>query len=66
VAFIPSRDIPKNNIGTTVILKRDLKAIKGIVTKGSLVVITGVGSRGYDIRDVESGEEMIECGFDIF
>ncbi len=66
MAFIPSKDIPKNNLNSIVILKKDIKAMIGTITAGSNVVITGVGSRGYDIRDIESGQEMIECGFDIF
>jgi hypothetical protein len=66
MAFIPSKDIPKNNVGSVVVLKKDLRAMIGTITKGSSVTIIDVGPRGYDIIDIESGEAMCECGFDIF
>lgn len=66
MAFIRSNDIPTNNVGSIVTLNRDITAIKGTITNGSSVLITGVSNRGYDIIDLESNESLTECGFNIF
>lgn len=52
--------ISNSEIGKVKILARDVTAMKGTLTKGSKVEITGVSQRGYDIKDIESGEEFIE------
>lgn len=66
MAFIPSSELISNNVGKFLYLNRDVSAIKGTITKGSRVLVTGVTERGYDIVDVESSEPLIECGFNIF
>lgn len=50
-------------VGDEVILTEDHSAIKGTIPAGSRVVITDIGARGYSIKDLESGEELIECGY---
>lgn len=52
-------------IGDVVTLTQDMSAIIGTITAGSKVLITNITTRGYDIKDVESGEELIECGFNL-
>lgn len=58
-----SNDI-KNNIGKEFILARDVKACKGTIVKGSVIIVTNIGPRGYNVMDKDSGETIIECGFD--
>lgn len=53
-------------VGTTQILKRDIKIGAGTFTKGTEVIVTGEGDRGYEIKDPVSGHSAIECGYDIF
>jgi hypothetical protein len=64
--FIPNENLPQNKIGKEYTLKRDMKSVKGTITKGSRVIVVASGVRGYDIRDIESGEKLSECGYDIF
>ena len=64
--FKPNMDTPENKIGTFQVLKCDLNALSGTITKGSTVLVTGYGDHGYDVQDLESKEKMNECGFDIF
>lgn len=56
--------ITNSEVGKIKTLARDASAIKGIITKGSRVEIITVGDRGYDLKDIESGEvvtEVSEC-----
>lgn len=50
----------KYEVGSTQITAKDIVVMKGTLLKGSLVIITGKSSRGYNIRDLDSGEEFIE------
>lgn len=52
-------------VGDEVILTCDIEAIKGTIIKGSKVIITEITNRGYSIKDLESGEEIIECGYSL-
>ena len=54
--------ITNSEIGCVKTLARDVSAIKGTITKGSLVEIIGVSNRGYDLKDIDSGEIIIEVG----
>lgn len=63
--FKPNAYSPKDKVGTETVLTRDMEAIKGTITKGSRVVITEVTDRGYSVKDLDSGEEIIECGFNL-
>lgn len=57
----------KPQIGDIKILKRDIGCMKGKILAGSRVKITGSSYRGWDILDLESGEEIGETmEFDIF
>lgn len=61
--------VPNNKevvIGSRRKLKRDVRNVYGTIEKGSEVIVTGLGQRGYSIRDAESGQTSIECGFDLF
>ena len=63
MAFVRS----KPQIGDIKTLKRDISCMKGTILAGSRVQIIGDSYRGWDIRDLESGEEVGETmGFDIF
>ena len=55
------------DIGDVRVLKRDISCMKGTILAGSRVRITGASHRGWDIKDLESGEEIGETiSFDIF
>lgn len=63
MAFVRSQP----QVGDVKILKHDITCMKGTILAGSRVVITGHSYRGWDIKDLESGEEVSETiGFDIF
>lgn len=64
MAFISNTHNSKSIVGKVRTLKKDCSAMKGTIVKGSKVTVTGVSSRGYDIKDIESGEGLVECGFD--
>lgn len=64
MTFVPSFNYNSTKINKEFVLSRDCSAMKGTILKGSKVIIINVGSRGYDILDIESGEVMTECGFD--
>ena len=54
-------------IGDMRTLKHDISCMKGTILRGSRVQITGSSYRGWDIKDLESGEEIGETiSFDIF
>jgi hypothetical protein len=63
MAFEPKKQIV---VGSTQILNRDVKMHVGTFTKGTPVIVTGIGERGYSFREPESGYEVIECGFTCF
>lgn len=62
MAFEPKKSI----VGTTQILNRDFKMHVGTFTKGTEVIVTGEGERGYNFKEPVSGFEVIECGFTCF
>lgn len=47
-------------------LKRDVTNFYGTFTKGTQVLVTGEGVRGYSFKDPVSGAVACECGFDCF
>lgn len=49
-------------LGTRVKTTRRHESLSGIFTVGTIVTITNIGERGYDIRDDE-GNTMVEIGF---
>lgn len=54
-------------VGEIRILKRDISAMKGTILAGSRVEIVGESYRGWDVKDLESGEVIGETmDFDIF
>ena len=54
-------------VGDIKVLKRDLTCMKGTLLAGSRVEIIGSSYRGWDVRDVETGEEVHESmHWDIF
>jgi hypothetical protein len=54
-------------IGSIRILNKDVSAMIGTITKGSKVRVSGYTEyRGWSIVDLESGQELTECDFDIF
>lgn len=63
MAFVRSQP----QIGDIKILKHDISCITGTILAGSRVKITGSSYRGWDIQDLESGEEIGETmDWDIF
>lgn len=60
--FVPSNNL---KVGDETILTRNIKCLKGTITAGSKVVITEITDRGYSIKDLDSGEEVIECGYSL-
>ena len=52
-------------VGDRVELTQNISAMSGTMLKGTIVTITDVSNRGYDIKDDE-GHQLIECGFDGF
>ena len=48
------------------VLKRNLTCMKGTLLAGSRVEIVGYGDRGWEVKDLESGEVVGEAGWDIF
>ena len=54
-------NIPDRN--GTFLTTRNISAMKGTIYKDSKVIIVGASDRGYDIKDLESGEVITECGF---
>lgn len=59
------RNCTATKVGDVVILTHDHSAIIGTITAGSKVIITAITARGYDIKDLDSGQELIECGYDL-
>ena len=59
----------KNNYGfekgDRVVLTEDISSLEGTMKAGSIVTITGIGERGYDIQDNE-GNRVTECGWSGF
>jgi hypothetical protein len=49
-------------VGDKVLTTRDCKCMYSTIKKGTVVTITGIGDRGYDIED-DSGNRIIETGF---
>ncbi|CAF1916261.1 hypothetical protein [Bacillus subtilis] len=48
------------------ILKKDVSSFAVELEKGDKVQIIGIGERGYDLKYVDSGEVVKECGWDLF
>lgn len=57
--FIPANTI---KIGDKCVTTKELECFAGRFTEGTVVTITGIGDRGYDLVD-DSGNTMIECGW---
>ena len=57
--FIPANEI---KIGDKCVTTKELECFAGRFTVGTVVTITGIGDRGYDLVD-DSGNAMIECGW---
>jgi hypothetical protein len=68
MAFIPNNPASSGKYGISNIqtLKKDVSTMSGTITKGSQVQIVGIGDRGYEIKDIDSGVVFIECGYDLF
>lgn len=49
-------------VGDRAITKRDVSSMTGYIKKGTVVTITDISARGYDLVD-DSGNEIIECGW---
>ena len=60
MAFIKS--LPSYVIGDRVVTTQVHESFSGYFEIGTKVTITGIGDRGYDIRDDE-GNEVTECGW---
>ena len=50
------------SVGQKVITTKKFESCGGYFEVGSLVMIIGVGPRGYDIAD-DAGNKILECGF---
>lgn len=48
------------------VLKRDVSNMNVKFEKGDNVQIVGIGERGYDLMEVDSGHTIFECGWDLF
>lgn len=55
---------PKIKIGTKIKLTRNVSSMAGIMMKDTIVTVTNISTRGYDIVDDE-GHNIRECGWDI-
>ena len=53
------------SVGEKVKTTRRISAGGGYFEKGSVVTITAIGDRGYDVED-EDGNRIIECGWEGF
>ena len=60
------KTIQQPNINDIKTLKRNVSNFSYELEKGDKVKIIGIGERGYDIEEVESGATVIECGWDLF
>ena len=58
--------IENPKIGDIRVLKREIRNFSVILEIGDKVEIIGKGERGYDIRHIDSGYKLLECGWDIF
>lgn len=56
----------KPKVNDIKILKENLSTFSVELEKGDQVKVIGIGERGYDLEHVESGQKLIECGWDIF
>lgn len=53
----------KYEVGDRAITSRDVISMTYCINKGTVVTITNIGARGYDLVD-DTGHEVIECRFD--
>ena len=49
-------------VGDRAIITRDVNSMTCYIKKGTVVTITDISARGYDLVD-DSGNEIIECGW---
>ncbi|UZD72298.1 hypothetical protein [Bacillus siamensis] len=47
-------------------LKENISNFTVELERGDTVQIIDIGERGYDLRHVDSGEVLRECGWDLF
>ena len=50
-------------VGDDVVITKRLTSCGGTFTKGSIVKVTDIDTRGYSFKD-EEGNQMVECGWD--
>lgn len=48
------------------ILKKEVSNFSVTLEEGDEVQIVGIGERGYDLMEVDSGNTVSECGWDLF
>ena len=58
--------IEHSKIGDIKVLKREIRNFSVVLEKGDKVEIIGKGERGFDIKHIDSGYKILECGWDIF
>lgn len=57
---------PKVAVGDKKVLKVEFHFPHVTFEKGDVVEVIGIGERGYDIVEVNTGTRLVECGWDIF
>lgn len=60
MAWIPNKQI---QVGSKVKTTRVLENFAGKFEKGTILTVTAIGNRGYDVED-EYGHRVTECGYD--
>ena len=60
------KQINKTELYDVKILKKNVSNFSVEFEKGDQVQIIGIGERGYDLMEVDSGNTVFECGWDLF
>lgn len=60
------KTIQKPKIDDVKTLKKNVSNFSCELEKGDKVKIIGIGERGYDLLEVNSGAKLRECGWDLF